>query len=315
MIQMYVANTDNDWFDFLKSTGPHSEVNFWKPSQQLFKAIDLGGLFVFRLKSPRNVIGGYGVLVSSVNAPISLAWESFGIANGVASESHLVTAIAKYRETRDTANYSQIGCRILADPVFFDPPDWFEVPEDWSNNIVTGKVYGTSDRHGQALYDRISERIGDRPMSSRPESDPWGVSDTEQARFGEPVITRPRLGQGAFRVNVSDAYRHSCAITDTKVLPALDAAHIRPYAIGGDHSVQNGILLRKDVHSVFDAGFATFDEEWRFIVSPRVKEVFNNGNEYRRLHGKQLALPERKEFWPSAEHLSWHRDERFERTV
>ena len=78
MQEFYIANTDNQWFDYLRANGPFEEVNFWKPSRQIFKAIDEGGFFVFRLKAPRNVIGGYGRLVSSINAPIRLAWESLG---------------------------------------------------------------------------------------------------------------------------------------------------------------------------------------------------------------------------------------------
>jgi putative restriction endonuclease len=70
--------------------------------------------------------------------------------------------------------------------------------------------------------------------------------------------------------------------------PALDAAHIRPYGEGGYHTKSNGILLRKDVHSVFDAGYATVDKDFRFLVSKKVKEIFNNGEEYLRLNGNAL---------------------------
>jgi putative restriction endonuclease len=61
-----------------------------------------------------------------------------------------------------------------------------------------------------------------------------------------------------------------------------------------DHTKSNSILLRKDIHSVFDAGYATVDENYRFLVSKKVKEVFNNGEEYLRLDGKTLRLPIRK---------------------
>ena len=54
------------------------------------------------------------------------------------------------------------------------------------------------------------------------------------ARFGEPHLIRPRLGQGAFRVLVTDIYRRRCAVTQERTLPALEAAHIRPYGDGGD---------------------------------------------------------------------------------
>lgn len=126
-----------------------------------------------------------------------------------------------------------------------------------------------------------------------------------------PDIDSTPMGQGAFRIAVTEAYRRQCAVSEGKVLPALDAAHIRPYADGGSHTKSNGILLRKDIHCVFDAGYASVDTDFRFVVSNKVKEVFNNGNEYRRLHGKALQLPERIVDRPDPEFLRWHNENRF----
>ena len=82
-----------------------------------------------------------------------------------------------------------------------------------------------------------------------------------QARFGEPHLIRPRLGQGAFRVLVTDIYERRCAVTQERTLPALEAAHIRPYGDGGAHEAENGLLLRRDIHSLFDAGYVTVTPE------------------------------------------------------
>ena len=71
------------------------------------------------------------------------------------------------------------------------------------------------------------------------------------ARYGEPTLVRPRLGQGAFRVLVTDNYHRMCAVTRERTLPALEAAHIRPFAEGGEHEASNGVLLRRDLHSLF----------------------------------------------------------------
>jgi putative restriction endonuclease len=135
--------------------------------------------------------------------------------------------------------------------------------------------------------------------------------DEAQVRYGTPTLITPRLGQGAFRAAVTEAYSRQCALTDGKVLPALDAAHIKPYREGGYHSKSNGILLRKDIHSVFDAGYATVDENYRFLVSKKVKEVFNNGEECLRLNGKVLRLPNQKSDWPHPNFLGWHNSNRF----
>ena len=68
---------------------------------------------------------------------------------------------------------------------------------------------------------------------------------------------RPRFGQGTFRAVVTDLYERRCAITQEKALPALEAAHIRPFHDLPEHEVTNGILLRSDVHRLFDAGYIT----------------------------------------------------------
>ena len=72
------------------------------------------------------------------------------------------------------------------------------------------------------------------------------------APHGAPTLVRPRLGQGAFRLAVTDAYERRCAVTDEKTLPILDAAHIRAFSAGGEHDVGNGLLLRTDIHRLFD---------------------------------------------------------------
>lgn len=66
-----------------------------------------------------------------------------------------------------------------------------------------------------------------------------------------PQIVRPRLGQGAFRIVVTDTYERRCAVTGERTLPVLEAAHIKSYADGGAHDITNGLLLRSDLHTLF----------------------------------------------------------------
>ena len=80
------------------------------------------------------------------------------------------------------------------------------------------------------------------------------VVNEPAARYGEPILMRPRLGQGSFRVVVTEAYNRKCAMTGESTLLALEAAHIVPYAEEGAHDVRNGLLLRADFHRLFDAG-------------------------------------------------------------
>jgi hypothetical protein len=75
---------------------------------------------------------------------------------------------------------------------------------------------------------------------------------------------RQRLGQGAFRVLVTDAYERRCAVTGEKALPVLQAAHIRPVTKEGTHQLDNGLLLRSDIHALFDQGYVTVTPDHRF---------------------------------------------------
>lgn len=281
------------------------EVNFWKPSAKDFYAIRPGERFAFKLKAPRNAIGGFGILAESSVLPIGTAWEAFGVKNGVPSLEAFVAAIAQYRDRERVTPSTFIGCRILVDPVFLKPESWLAPPANWARNIVQGKAYSTGNDDGAALWDQLDGVAAGGVVP--------GLADHHQARFGEPMLIAPRLGQGAFRVVITELYGRQCALTDGRVLPALDAAHIVPYAEGGSHSKTNGILLRKDIHSVFDAGYATLDSDYRFVVSQKVREVFNNGSEYLRLHGTRLRLPPNPLDHPDRAALRWHNDQRFEK--
>jgi putative restriction endonuclease len=192
-----------------------------------------------------------------------------------------------------------IGARIVVQPVFFPENLWIPQPDSWAKSIVVGKTYSTDDQEGLRLWERVIE-AGQSPIRSI-----TGIAEP-QRRYGEPTLIIPRLGQGAFRVSVTDAYGRACAASGGKVLPALDAAHIKPYSFGGPHEVSNGILLRRDIHSVFDAGYVTIDEDFRLVVSDRVRSDFNNGEEYRRLHGERLKLPATPIHQPDKDALRWH---------
>jgi putative restriction endonuclease len=306
MINLFVANTDNAWFDFLSSEGDLAEVNFWWPGETNFRVLQQGELLAFRLKSPRNKIGGFGIFSNHSRLPIQIAWETFSRGNGVPSLEGLRSSIAQLRTNISVVPSTDIGSTVLVQPVFFPSHLWFDVPKSWSPSIQRGKRYSTDNSEGLELWDRLLETAKLCNTTNAP-----GFASQGQARFGAPTLITPRLGQGAFRIAVTEAYGRQCAVTSGKVLPALDAAHIKPYGEGGLHLKSNGILLRKDIHSVFDAGYVTIKDDFTFSVSKKVKEVFNNGEEYLRLHGARLRLPETKTDWPDVELLRWHNKDRY----
>jgi putative restriction endonuclease len=125
-------------------------------------------------------------------------------------------------------------------------------------------------------------------------------------------MTRHRLGQGAFRVLVTDAYHRRCAVTGEKTLPVLKAAHIKPYADRGPHVTNNGILLKSDFHTLFDKGYITIDRDYRLDVSPRLQQDYGNGRDYYKYHGQRLFnLPDQESQRPGREFLEWHNENVF----
>ena len=302
-INLVVAVTDSDWFEMLRRQPDLSEVNFWAPSPRNFKALDPGELFLFKLRAPRNVIVGGGIFAYANVLPCSLAWEAFGQANGARSAKEMREQIVRHRAGHeDNSSDFPIGCRILTQPFFFEEEDWLPVPKSWSRNIVAYKTYNTGDDEGLGLWNAVRDRLNRQPLSSITEQRP---------RYGEPRPIRPRLGQGAFRVLVTDIYRRRCAVTRERTLPALEAAHIRPYSEGGDHEARNGLLLRRDIHSLFDAGYVTVTTDHHFEVSSRIKEEFENGRHYYGLHGKYIYVPKDVTHKPDNAALSWHNENCF----
>ena len=92
-----------------------------------------------------------------------------------------------------------------------------------------------------------------------------------------------------------------------KTMPVLQAAHIRPFSEQGPNKPQNGLLLRADVHILFDKGYITVTPELHVEVSKKIKEEYENGRDYYKYHGAQLVnLPQTEMVRPSREFLEWH---------
>lgn len=298
--------TDGDWFSFLRELSP-DEVNFWQPSGgRQFKVLQPGEPFLFKLHSPRNFIVGGGFFVRHTLLPCSLAWSAFGAKNGVPDVIAFRARIQRYRRSAQLERDPTVGCSILTEPFFWPEEQWLSVPSDWAPNIVQGKSYDDAEPLGRALWQEVLVRLAlDPRMSEIKEEGP---------KYGTEYRARARLGQGAFRILVTEAYQKRCSITGERTLPVLQAAHIQPYAAAGPHVVSNGLLLRSDLHILFDRGYVTVTPELRVEVSKRIREEFANGREYYAFHGKPLAvLPGELAERPATEFLRWHNENCYER--
>lgn len=316
----YVGITDFEWYSFLSSRPQWEEVNFWQPSAHGLLDPPAGMPFFFKLRSEHgSPIVGFGFFSWRTRLPAWMAWETFGEGNGAPDRSSMLSRISRLRKDQkiDLTGKYEIGCLVIADPVFFPKALWVTPPADWPLSVQRGKGYDVSTGEGQRIYQECQARALDLRGVSVIGQLGASISHEKLAeRYGTPGVTRPRLGQCGFRVAVADVYGRMCAISTEHSLPALEAAHIRPYAEGGGHDISNGLFLRADIHRLFDQGFVTVTPDYQFHVSRRLKDEYENGHVYYELEKKirragGIHVPKDPANRPAPELLRWHSSEKF----
>lgn len=312
-MRIFVANTDPSWYHFLSEREETAEVNFWRPSgrYRAFHAISPGELFFFRLGRPINKIVGFGNFAHHTTLRLLMAWETFGEANGCATLPELLQLIAKHRREEADPRVAlgwEIGCTILTNVHYYPESDWLDFR--FSPGIMQGKTFDVSGPEGAVIWDHMQANLEKQHVLAEAEvvlQKPFSLVKESQAAYTTGPV-RERRGQGVFRVMVLDAYNRRCCVTGERTLPVIEAAHIQPYVSPQSNHVQNGLALREDVHTLFDEGYVGVDEDYRFVVSPRLREDFENGREYQRYHGTSIRLPDRPLLAPSLDAIRWHLD-------
>lgn len=310
-MNLHVYPTDRRWFDFLRDRPDIDEVNFWQPGgTRVWNLLRPGELLLFRLKSPVNMIAGGGVFVHSSVYPVGLAWEAFGQKNGTPSHEDFRRKIAEYKGFAAPdlmPDDATIGCIVLQAPFFLPESQWLPVPTSYSANLVQGKRYDATQGPGRELFEAILSALVAAPRTRVAEPSIIGPT------YGEPILAKRRIGQGAFRVLVTDLYDRRCAVTGEKTLPVLQAAHIKPVSKGGHHRADNGLLFRSDIHTLFDLGYVSVTPDFKFEVSAALRDRYSNGRVYYDLAGASVRLPNRMEAAPAREFLEWHHETVFRR--
>jgi hypothetical protein len=133
-----------------------------------------------------------------------------------------------------------------------------------------------------------SEEQLSRASDAADEAGDFDPASAEQARNKVIALIARRRGAKRFRNQLIKAYAGRCAITGCADLDVLEAAHIMPYRGDSTNHVQNGLLLRADVHTLFDVGLLGIEPE-RLLV--RVSPTLQSAG-YRELDGKALKVPE-----------------------
>jgi hypothetical protein len=150
--------------------------------------------------------------------------------------------------------------------------------------------------HSKTLLEAFDEESDALPSDA---FDPQSVEDGRRRIFAAVHI---RQGQSTFRRRLMKAYGAKCAITGMRTVWVLEAAHITAYMGAKTNTVTNGLLLRADLHTLFDLGLISIEPNERKVkVSKQLA-----GSTYAKLDGKKLLMPKTPAAWPSAAALREH---------
>ena len=306
-----IAITDESWYRFCAEHPEVTELNFWTPSARRSFRAPAFSPFLFKLRAPFNAICGFAYFAQFSILPDWLAWESFGVGNGCLSLQEKQSRISDIRSRiryDESTGSDQIGCIQLVSPVFFPREEWIPQPADWKPRIQTPVKFDLAVGEGRRVWESCLARVA-AVRALTPAANPMLLEPV--ARYGDPRLVQPRLGQATFRIAVLDAYGRACAVTGEHSLPAIKTAHIRSYAQDGPHEIRNGLLLRADLHRLFDTGYVTVTPELCLEVSPRLREEYQNGRSYYPFHGSRLQVPSSEMNRPQREFLEWHNEHVF----
>ena len=125
----------------------------------------------------------------------------------------------------------------------------------------------------------------ERSINERGDFDVRGIEDSRR-RVAMSIVQR--RGQSSFRNKLLRVYGGKCTITGYDAADALEACHISPYMGPSSNHVQNGLLLRSDIHTLFDMGLIAIDPDSnKVVISPRLRNT-----SYGPLDGDMASLPD-----------------------
>lgn len=179
------------------------------------------------------------------------------------------------------------------------------LPVDWREGYFLFEGFGPDGpvRDADTYADVLLGSVLDGDADSAPDDDD-GASVPGEDYDGRLRAMRSivaRQGQQRFRAELLRAYAGRCAISGEGVKPILDAAHIRPYRGPASNVITNGLLLRTDLHSLFDLQLCAVEPVKRTVVLSKTLHA----STYASLHGTALREPIERQLRPSASVLEY----------
>jgi putative restriction endonuclease len=156
-----------------------------------------------------------------------------------------------------------------------------------------------------AAYVGTDRVISDQPAQRADVvADVFRISGIEDERVKTFQLINQRRGQPGFRRSLLDAYGRRCSVTGYEAVESLEAAHIVPYRGPVTNHPSNGLLLRADLHTLFDLGLVSIEFDTRQVL---LKDDLRS-TRYGSLAGQVASFPRDERLQPSREALAWHRE-------
>ena len=203
------------------------------------------------------------------------------------------------------------GVKGLSGASRADREIWEEFNADWERLGVASEeklqeLLGQSEA-AELVREAAEDSATGRSTSWSPAASPSGPTEVL-------MTTKGRLGQRFFRQSVLASYNNRCCITGIPIPELLVASHILPWSGHPEHRLnpRNGLCLAQTQDAAFDKGLVTFDEDFRLVLSPYLRDFLPNeavSRNFVAYEGLRIEMPEK--FLPNDGFMLRHREEIF----
>lgn len=209
---------------------------------------------------------------------------------GRAQVQILKTKRFKYRCKACKAEFDQPRLRNTIEEfaTAFYAPGWVSLAEEgnswevWNKLSTTPKSQNSIQALDLNMFQNLISGLNPRDVA------PFLRRGLEMNGGHRLSVARTRIGQGNFRKKLIDQFGLTCAFTGVNNRFALEAAHLYSYSEVGKHHENGGLLLRRDVHSLFDNGLLAVEPGTDLI---KVAPELNSISQYSILQNKKILVP------------------------
>jgi predicted restriction endonuclease len=261
----YIINTDPHWISYLMDSGIRNPV-FWRKGKNNpnNSALAEGNPIFFRITNTNPpVIKGIGYIKEVGSIPLSQAFLLYGDRLGYTTIAEMIktsswTSGVELNENTEIFYLEISDFQVVQDIRTDTELRTLDIAFD-HQHVVTGKAIDDvrTAKLPKLAAERTIYQTNQLEKFFRENVNPYlhaefNPSDIQDARDKVARLVSKRRGQPEFQRKLLDAYNSKCAMSQCDAIPALEAAHIIPYKGPETNHISNGLLLRADLHTLFD---------------------------------------------------------------